>query len=903
MLDEHVRGGPAAAVACAAQGMVARIAAHDWARTGLGAREQWPAPLRATVDLMLAHGFPMIVLWGPDLIQLYNDGYAEVMGNKHPEGLGQPTATCWPEVWHINGPIYDQVWQGHTLTFTDKCYPLARRGPLEDVWFTITYSPLPDGAGAVGGVLVTMVETTQAHLALVERERVATELREAELRARTLVEGMAQAFWETDAQGNVVADSPSWRHYTGQALGQWQGRGWLEAVHPDDRAHASRIWADAVVQRRPVDAEYRLWHAANGNYRWTNVRAAPLLDADGAVHKWVGMNIDIDDRKQAEAALRESEQRLGLAFKMLPVGVAVVDPAGQVVMSNDLLRTYLPTNRVPSLDPGNQWRWQSWHADGRRVAPEDYAAARAQRGETVVPGMEFLFTHDDGRQTWTRVAAAPLFDAQGRVTAVFSIVMDIDALKRGAERLRENEERFRQFSAASSDVLWIREAGSLDAEFLSTAFDTVYGAPAESVMGALHHWAALVVPDDRPAAIAHLQAVTQGDAHVSEFRIQRRDDGAFRWIRDTAFPLFDQEGRVDRIAGISADVTETRRWVEHQGVLLAELQHRVRNIMAMINSIAWRTRQSASSVEEYAQLLSGRLMSLARTQALLTRAANVGVSMRSLVSEELAAQAPDEGQYLIEGEDVVVPPKAAEVLSLAVHELSTNALKYGALTDPLGRICVRWTVREADGQPWLDLHWDEQRPATPGWTPPVRRGFGTRLVEERVPYELAGQGSLQISASGVTATMAFPLRNRDSILETDAPLQPGVAGGTIDMSGEARLDGRRVLVIDDDFYQAQDSAGALRSAGAQVIGPCASLAAALAAISAHRLSAAVVDINLGEGPTFAVLAALQAASVPFVVVTGYDAAALPETLAQADRLQKPVTPRQVVQAIAQRLAR
>jgi hypothetical protein len=132
--------GPAGAKAASARaGMAERIRGHDWSASSLGGMGDWPPHLRASVDLMAAHGFPMIVLWGPDLLQIYNDGYAEVMADKHPAGLGQPTAECWPEVWHINEPLYAKVWHGQTLTFSDKCYPLQRHGRLQDVWFTITY--------------------------------------------------------------------------------------------------------------------------------------------------------------------------------------------------------------------------------------------------------------------------------------------------------------------------------------------------------------------------------------------------------------------------------------------------------------------------------------------------------------------------------------------------------------------------------------------------------------------------------------------------------------------------------------------------------------------------------------------------------------------------------------------
>lgn len=876
--------------------MATLIRDHDWSGTPLGPIETWPAHLATIVSMMLDHGFPMIVLWGPELIQIYNDGYAEVLADKHPAALGMPTAACWPEVWHINGPIYERVWQGETVTFEDKCYPLARRGALGDAWFTLTYSPIRNPGGGVDGVWVTMVETTAAHAERMARQRAQDDMREAELRARTLVEGLAQAYWETDAHGRVVADSKSWRAYTGQAQPDYLGYGWIEAVHPDDRHYAESRWRHAVATLASLDTEFRLRHAATGTYRWTNVRAAPLLDEDGNVRKWVGMNIDIDDRKRAENALRESEQRLATAFRLLPVGVAIADCEGRVLVCNDRMRRYLPTGRVPALDPENAGRWRGWQADGFPIAPSDYAAMRALRGETVDPGMELLFTDDDGRESWTRVAAAPLHDAEGRINGALSIVMDIDELKRASQQLRANEERFRQFSAAASDVLWIRDAQTLCAEFLSPAFDAIYGLPCEEAMGDPRNWAIRVVPDDREAALARLREVAEGAALVHEFRIQRPDNGEFRWIRDTAFPLFGPDGRVRRVAGISNDVTETKRWLEHQGVLVAELQHRVRNIMAMIVSIVARTRKSARDVHDYEALVSGRLMSLARTQALLTRAENVGVCIRALINEELRAQAHSPKQFSLEGPDLMVPPKAAEVLSLALHELTTNALKYGALAQPDGHVAVTWSL-DGDEPPWLHITWVERRAPPADWAPPSRRGFGTALVEERVPYELGGRGRLSIGPDGVQATIEFPLRRRDSILETDAPIKPGIAGGMTDMAGEPRLDGQRVLVVDDDFYLAHDAAAALRSAGARVLGPCGTVAEALRAMEAERPTVAVVDINLGCGPSYELMEALQSAGVPFVLVTGYDAAVVPAGLSHAPRLQKPVTPRQVVHAV------
>lgn len=750
--------------------MARRVVEFDWSATPLGGRDEWPAHLRSIVDVMLGHGFPMILLWGKDLVQIYNDGYAAIMREKHPAGLGQPTAECWPEVWHINAPIYDRVWQGDTVTFEDKPYPLKRGSMVEDTWLTLTYCPVRGADGMVDGILVTMLDTS-----LGQRARIARDASEAERQA--------------------------------------------------------------------------------------------------------------------------SEQRLALAFKLLPVGVAIVDRSGDVVMSNDVMKKYLPGDRIPSLDDANVGRWRGWHADGRPIERTDFSTARALRGEVVVPGIEFLFEADDGSERWTRVASAPMFDPQGEVSGALSIVIDIDDLKQSAERIRINEERFRQFASASSNILWIRSAVTLAMEFASPAFETIYGLPVADALGDVRHWAAHVVPDDRQTVLRNLDRVRAGESLTQEFRIQRQDEGGFRWIMSTDFPLYDAEGNVHRVAGIATDVTETRRAHEHQQILLAELQHRVRNIMAMLGSLVTRSRLSADTVDEYARLLSGRLMSLARTQALLTQAANAGVSVHALAEQELKAQAHSDAQYDLAGPDLTLPAKATEVLSLALHELTTNALKYGALSREDGHVSLRWKVEPQDGRPWLRMEWRERHPAPAGWFPPQRCGFGTSLIEQRVPYELGGIGRIAFEATGAVASIEFPLMDGSSILQTQAPVPVRVEGGSNDLHGRVDLRGHRILVLDDDFYLANDTAAALRSAGAAVLGPFSDTASALDALDVPP-TGAVLDINLGGGASFVTAERLAGLRVPFVFVTGYDPFVLPEALRDAPVLQKPTDAGRIVQALA-----
>jgi PAS domain S-box-containing protein len=479
---------------------------------------------------------------------------------------------------------------------------------------------------------------------------------------------------------------------------------------------------------------------------------------------------------------------------------------------------------------------------------------------------------------------------------------DLIEQRRDAEALLESEQRFQQFAKASAAGLWIRDAETLDMEYVSPAIATIYGVAPDIFLGDMKVWAGTILPEDRELALHHLQEARKGEAVVHEFRIQRPDDATFRWIRNTDFPLFDAKGEVQRIGGIAEDVTDTKLAVEHQAVLLAELQHRVRNIMAILRSIAARTAVSAGSVQEYAELIAGRLNTFARVQALLTRAANAGVGIAAIVDDELRAMAAHNEQFSTEGPDVQLSPKAAETMTLAVHELTTNALKYGALSVPDGKVTVRWEIVYKQDRQWLSFDWSEAgAPEPPASDKPRRVGFGSELIEGRIPYELSGRGNVRIEAGGAQCHLEFPLKGGASILETGAPQRATVFGGAIDMTGQPDLTGQRILVVEDDYYLASDTARALIGAGAEVLGPCATEESAHAEMGEAIPTAAVLDINLGVGASFGLAGDLKRDGVPFVFITGYDQEVIPERFGDVTRLQKPVEFRHVIEAIAETL--
>ena len=823
--------------------------------------------------------------------------------------------------------------------------PLVKHGELVGTLNVICAEPRVWTVSEVALV----VETGERIWAAMERARAERSVREADMRLRTMADAAPVLHWDVDTQGAIFVNE----HYLaffGVNFDVLARDGWERFLHPVDAERHVALFREAFAQGRPFADEAR-FRRADGQYRWLSSSGRPLEDG-----RFVGVSIDVTERRQAEERVRRNNavlQAINLVFSET-LGASSEDSLARISLDLAEELTDSAIGFMGEIDEATGRLDGLFFSDRSRA---HYAALAGEGGSGLPPGnlalglavhgiyervlrdgesfiVNDLASHPDrigtpaGQVPLTAFLGVPLKQGDKTrgliglgnrpggyrpedleaVEALAPAIWHALRAKRAELRLRESEERFRQFAEASSDVLWIRNAETLEMEFISPALRTVYGVDPETLGGDVRQWARHMLPEDRERSFMNLQRVAGGQSLVNEFRIQRPRDGAFRWIRSTLFPLRDEQGRVRRIGGLSSDTTEAKLLTGHQAVLLAELQHRVRNIMAVTRSIVARTGERAESVADYAALVGGRLLTLSRVQALLTRSANAGVPVATIVHDEVSAQALREDQYDLSGPEVELSPKAAEILTLAVHELATNALKYGALAVPEGRVRVRWTLFEKRGESWLGFDWVEggapdltQDESRNGHAPAGRGGFGRELVEGRLPYELGGRGRLEIGPEGARCRLEFPLRDGASILETDAPQRATVSGGALDMTGEADLSGHRVLVVEDDYYLATDTARALQGAGAEVIGPCPTEEAAREALEDGRPAAALVDINLGSGPSFTLAALLRERGVPFVFITGYDEGVIPPDFADVERLQKPVELKRVVHFLADTL--
>jgi PAS domain S-box-containing protein len=325
---------------------------------------------------------------------------------------------------------------------------------------------------------------------------------------------------------------------------------WRARIHPEDLARVDAAVASSVDRTGDgvYDIEYRVV-GYDDVERWVSTRGQTTFDAGRAVG-FLGVALDITERKRTEKRLCESEAQLAAILQQLPVGVGLVDREGRFLLRGGLLGD-LWEDVMPSQDPAQQRRWRSYDADGEPLALTDYPGMRALRGETVLPGIDFLRTADDGHETWVRVSAVPFRNAAGKWRVCWPSLQDIDAAKRAEQAIREKEERFRQFAEHSTDVLWMLNIDTRRLDYLSPAYDGVWGRSRDAARG---YWADAIHAEDREGAAAGFERALLGELVVQEYRIVG-PDGAVSSIRDTMFPIRDQHGRVKWVGGIAQDIT------------------------------------------------------------------------------------------------------------------------------------------------------------------------------------------------------------------------------------------------------------------------------------------------------------------------------------------------------------
>jgi len=460
-------------------------------------------------------------------------------------------------------------------------------------------------------------------------------------------------------------------------------------------------------------------------------------------------------------------------------------------------------------------------------------------------------------------------------------------LEASTARLLQSEERRSLALAAGQMGSW--EWDPVNGRFLwDDGQYRIFGVDPASFELTVDNVRALIHPEDwKHMQNAIKPAAPNTPSFQSEFRVCR-PNGELRWCIGTAVASVDATDNVVRISGVTVDITDRKEAEERQVLLAREVDHRARNALALVQSIVRLTR--SDNIKSYIAAVDGRIGALARAHTLLAQSRWQGADLARLVGEELAPFRTGGPERITAiGPDVSLEPRTAQTLALALHELSTNAAKYGALSVQSGRVAVNWELQPQG----LFLRWIESGGPPP--QQPAAPGFGIRLISASIERQLAGEATFHWHREGVACTLRVPSGEHIDALSHRA--------GTHLRIGEDRPElplrletGNRVLLVEDEILVAMMMKDILTELGFSVIGPFSRLPEAMVAAVHEDINAGIIDVNLGGEFVYPVADVLAARQIPFVFITGYGVESIDGRFAHVPIVKKPVQ-RQVLQQI------
>ena len=583
------------------------------------------------------------------------------------------------------------------------------------------------------------------------RSRAAAALQESEQRYRTLIETSPDAVHVHRDGVIILANRQAAILFGAQQPEELIGRTAMSLV---DEASLKLARARTAQLRAPGDrnelAELTL-HRLDGRLIAAEAAsAAILLDGRPAV---LAVLRDITERKSREAALRRSEERGRLALEAAGLGLWDVDYASGAASFDGRFHELFGFGPEEEISIGAIWD---------RIHPDDVPRVRAAVDQAKDPAsgggyeIEYQVVLPDGTQRWLLAKAQVHFEGEDgarRPARFLGVLMDLTERRAIEAALRDSETRYRATQEHAGVGISEVDAGG---RFLrvNAAVCAITGYSREELLArTLFDVSHAQDATEERAQYAQLVA-GEIETYAREKRYVRKD-GQERWVEVAATAARDPAGRFRYGVRVIQDVTERKLAEARQRLLLNELDHRVKNTLAVVQALAAQSARTSHTFDAFAAAFEGRLGALARAHGLVTRVGWGSAELRALVEQTLEPYLEGNAGTVVEGPVLALPPGHVLSLAMVLHELATNAAKYGALSRSGGTISVSWRLDRANGSEWVCLDWTEA--GSPEVRPPERKGFGTRLIEQSLKNSLAGMASLRFERDGLKCRLSFPL--------------------------------------------------------------------------------------------------------------------------------------------------
>ncbi|HVV92049.1 MAG TPA: PAS domain S-box protein [Hyphomicrobiales bacterium] len=573
-------------------------------------------------------------------------------------------------------------------------------------------------------------------------------------------------------------------------------------------------------------------------------------------------------------------------LRALPVAIYTTDRDGFLTFYNDTAAAFW--GHRPALG-ASRWcgSWKLFWPDGRPMAHDECPLALALREGREIRGAEAVAERPDG----SRIPFAPyptlLRDPEGRITGAINLLVDLSDRRDadiGAARLAA-------IVSSSDDAIISKTLQGIVTSWNAGA-TRIFGYQPDEMIG---QSITRIIPPELLGEEAEILSKLRAGQRIDHFDTIRIAKGGRRLdISLTVSPVRDRSGTIVGASKVARDVTQRKHNEEMQRLLFDELNHRVKNTLSMIQAIASQSMRRADNPVQFVESFNGRVQALSRAHDLLVKGRLQGADVGDLVREQVVLGDEADHRIRAAGPAVMLDSRTAVQLALMLHELATNARKYGALASPGGRLAVEWAVHSGQGRE-LRLSWRES--GVPEVHAPQAHGFGTVLIE-RTARASGGEAAIRYGADGIACDISLPLLGEENSLQASIEGE-GVPSANVETGV---LAGRRIMVIEDEPLVALEMEAHLADAGCTVLGPAVTVEAAARLIAEGGFDAALLDGNLHGRRVDDLAAALARAGTPFAFVTGYGREALPAGFRDAPLLAKPFRPEQLIAAVEALLA-
>jgi PAS domain S-box-containing protein len=709
-----------------------RAARHSVAR-----EERHNAQLAA---IIAASDHAIISLGTDFVVQTWNAGAQRMFGYGEAEARGRSlTELIIPDAdKDESAAILAAVLNGQTVL-----KELLRRhkdGHLVPV--EINSSPICDRSGRVIGTSVIYRDISERRRA--EEARLA--LADSEARFRATFENAAVGISHVAPDGRFLRFNKALSRLLGWPADELISKSVWEITHPDDLAvelAQFRQLEDGRVDSYSLDKRDL---RKDGSIVWIRLTRSCVRKNDGSVDYFVAAVEDISARKRAEEELADSEARFRVTFENARVGIVNAAPDGRFLRVNEAA-----------------CRFVGYSADELTttsfldiIHPDDLAASVARLEQVRQGKIDHLdvtdkrFLHKDGTIVWGRVTGSCVRKSDGSIDYFVAVVEDITARKHAEEELRKSEERFRASVLLSPLPTLLYDDRE---QILALSRSWLEGSSySGEELRRIDDWTARAYGERSGEVLEYIRRIisTEPQAQLAEMTIRTKDGRERLWTFACSALGTQSDGRRLFLC-VAQDVTEQKAHEEQVHFLMHEVNHRAKNMLTLVQAVARQT--AAREPEDFIGRFNERIRALAANQDLLVRNEWQGVYVEELVCAQLAHFADVGSRIAADGPKLHLNAAAAQAIGLALHELATNASKYGALSVAVGRVDVRWRL---EGDTFM-MSWTERN--GPPVSPPERRGFGSTVVDSMAKLSVGGEVQLDYAPSGLMWRLKCPAAN------------------------------------------------------------------------------------------------------------------------------------------------